>query len=86
MITSDKSWIPLSSALVPLLPRKDPQTDRLSFTVSNKGVNMVDIAPDVLRYMPLHWAATDAVRIPDISYSLRGSCAVAIGRLEAESR
>ena len=40
-----------------------------SFTVSNKGINMVDIVRDVLRFMPLHWAATEVVCTSDISYS-----------------
>jgi linoleate 10R-lipoxygenase len=32
-----------------------------SFTVSDKGVKVVDIVRDVLRYLPLHWTATELV-------------------------
>jgi hypothetical protein len=32
-----------------------------SFTVSGKGVKIVDLVRDVLRYVPLHWTATELV-------------------------
>jgi linoleate 10R-lipoxygenase len=32
-----------------------------SFTVSGKGVKIVDVVRDVLRYVPLHWTATELV-------------------------
>jgi hypothetical protein len=37
-----------------------------SFTVSDKGVRVVDIVRDVLRYVPLHWTATELVCSSDI--------------------
>jgi linoleate 10R-lipoxygenase len=33
-----------------------------SYTLSDKNVRFVDIVRDVLRYVPLHWAATELVR------------------------
>jgi hypothetical protein len=35
-----------------------------SFTVSGKGVRIVDLVRDVLRYVPLYWAATELVCEP----------------------
>jgi len=32
-----------------------------SFAVSGKGVKMVDLVRDVLRYVPLYWTATELV-------------------------
>jgi len=32
-----------------------------SFTVSGKGVKIVDLVRDVLRYVPLYWTATELV-------------------------
>jgi linoleate 10R-lipoxygenase len=32
-----------------------------SFTLTDKGVKMLDIVRDVLRYVPLHWTATEVV-------------------------
>jgi linoleate 10R-lipoxygenase len=40
-----------------------------SFTLCDKGVKMLDIVRDVLRYAPLHWAATEVVWVFNISYS-----------------
>ena len=40
-----------------------------SFTVSDKGIKIVDIVRDVLRYIPLYWVATELVCDPDIVYS-----------------
>jgi linoleate 10R-lipoxygenase len=33
-----------------------------SYSLSDKNVKFVDIVRDVLRYVPLHWAATELVR------------------------
>ena len=33
-----------------------------SYSLADKNVKYVDIVRDVLRYVPLHWAATDLVR------------------------
>ena len=33
-----------------------------SYSLTDKNVKYVDIVRDVLRYVPLHWAATDLVR------------------------
>ena len=33
-----------------------------SYSLADKNVKYVDIIRDVLRYVPLHWAATDLVR------------------------
>jgi hypothetical protein len=40
-----------------------------SFTVSDKGVKIVDIVRDVLRYVPLYWTATQLVCDSDTVYS-----------------
>ena len=32
-----------------------------SFTVPGKGVKIVDLVRDVLRYVPLYWSATELV-------------------------
>jgi hypothetical protein len=31
------------------------------YTLADKGIKFVDIARDVLRYVPLYWTATDLV-------------------------
>ena len=33
-----------------------------SYSLTDKNIKFVDIVRDVLRYVPLHWAATDLVR------------------------
>ena len=52
-----------------------------SFAVSGQGVKTVDIVRDVLRYVPLYWAATELVCQSDIVYS-----DVADGRLNYGNR
>lgn len=32
-----------------------------SYTLADKGIKYVDIARDVLRYVPLYWTATELV-------------------------
>ena len=34
-----------------------------SYSLTDKNVKFVDIVRDVLRYVPLHWAATEVVRM-----------------------
>jgi linoleate 10R-lipoxygenase len=52
-----------------------------SFAVSDQGFKVVDIVRDVLRYVPLCWAATELVCESDIVYS-----DVADGRLNCGNR
>ena len=52
-----------------------------SFTVSDKGIKMVDIVRDVLRYVPLHWAATELVCDSDTVFP-----GVANGKLDFVNR
>ena len=55
-----------------------------SYSLTDKNIKFIDIVRDVLRYVPLHWAATELVRILMlIQLSLIASW---IGRFDAKSR
>ena len=56
-----------------------------SFTVSGKGVKIVDLVRDVLRYVPLYWTATELVCGLAHSGVADKELTWSIGRLEAES-
>ena len=58
-----------------------------SYSLADKDIKFVDIIRDVLRYVPLHWAATDLVRCIEILMLIwRSLIADWIGRFDAESR
>jgi hypothetical protein len=57
-----------------------------SYSLSDKNVKFVDIVRDVLRYVPLHWAATELVRQFEMLISIQRSLTAGlIGRIDAES-
>ena len=57
-----------------------------SYSLTDKNIKFVDIVRDVLRYVPLHWAATELVRKFEMSMWIpRSLTASWIGRFDAES-
>jgi linoleate 10R-lipoxygenase len=44
-----------------------------SYLLSDKNIKFVDIVRDVLRYVPLHWAATELVRQFEMLRCMQGT-------------
>ena len=58
-----------------------------SYSLTDKNIKFVDIVRDVLRYVPLHWAATELVCKFEVLMSIQRSLtATWIGRFDAKSR
>jgi linoleate 10R-lipoxygenase len=58
-----------------------------SYSLIDKNIKFVDIVRDVLRYVPLHWAATSLVREFEMLALIRRSLTASwIGRFDAQSK